>query len=108
MLRGPNVMKGYYQQPQTTAEALRNGWLHTGDLGYQDDEGFFYLVDRVKDGIFKSGVNIYPREVEEALLTLLAVAEATVVAAQRRSDQSLPSSAHWPAGDPESPLGASA
>jgi long-chain acyl-CoA synthetase len=79
VVRGPNVMQGYYQQPQATAEALRNGWLHTGDLGYQDNEGFFYLVDRAKDIIIKGGLNISPREIEEALLTHPAVAEAAVV-----------------------------
>lgn len=79
VVRGPNVMQGYYRQPQATAEALRNGWLHTGDLGYQDDEGAFYLVDRAKDVIIKGGLNIYPREIEEAILTHPTVAEAVVV-----------------------------
>jgi long-chain acyl-CoA synthetase len=79
VLRGPNVMQGYYQQPQATAEALRNGWLHTGDLGYQDDEGGFYLVDRAKDIIIKGGQNISPQEVEEALMSHPGVAEVAVV-----------------------------
>jgi long-chain acyl-CoA synthetase len=68
-------MQRYYQQPQATAEALRNGWL----LGHQDDEGALSLVDRAKDVIIKGGLNIYPHEIEETILTHPAVAEAIVV-----------------------------
>ncbi len=69
VVRGPNVMKGYYHLPQATAETIRNGWFYTGDLGYQDEDGYFFLVDRAKDLIIKGGLNIYPRELEEVLIT---------------------------------------
>lgn len=77
--RGVNIMKGYWQQPQATAEALRDGWLHTGDIATQDDDGYFTIVDRVKDMIVVSGYNVYPREVEETLFRHPAVADAAVV-----------------------------
>lgn len=77
--RGPNVMQGYHGQPQATAQALRNGWLYTGDLAQVDDDGFYYIVDRKKDMVVSGGENIYPREVEEVLFTLPAVADAAVV-----------------------------
>ncbi len=77
--RGPNVMAGYHNQPQATAEALRDGWLYTGDLARRDEEGFFYIVDRKKDLVVSGGENIYPREVEEVLFTHPAVADAAVV-----------------------------
>jgi acyl-CoA synthetase (AMP-forming)/AMP-acid ligase II len=77
--RGPNVMQGYHNQPQATAEAIRDGWLHTGDLAYMDAEGFFYIVDRKKDMIVSGGENIYPRELEELLFCHLAVADVAVV-----------------------------
>jgi len=79
LLRGHNVMKGYYHNPQATAEALRGGWLHTGDLAYRDEDGFLFVVDRVKDLIIRGGYNVYPREVEEVLYTHPAVAEAAVI-----------------------------
>ena len=79
LLRGHNVMKGYYRNPQATAEALRDGWLHTGDLAYRDQDGFLFLVDRAKDLIIRGGYNVYPREVEEVLYTHPAVAEAAVI-----------------------------
>jgi fatty-acyl-CoA synthase len=65
--RGPNVMKGYYKDGKATREALRGGWLHTGDLACMDEEGFVYVVDRKKDMIVSGGENIYPREIEEVL-----------------------------------------
>jgi long-chain acyl-CoA synthetase len=77
--RGPNVMLGYWHNPQATAEAIRDGWLHTGDLGTEDDDGYFTIVDRLKDMIVVSGFNVYPREVEEVLFTHPAVADAAVV-----------------------------
>ena len=77
--QGPNVMKGYHNNPQATAEAIQNGWLHTGDLARSDEEGFLYIVDRKKDMIISGGENIYPREVEEVLHTHPAVADAAVV-----------------------------
>lgn len=77
--KGPNIMQGYLNQPDATAEVLRDGWLYTGDLGRQDTEGYFYIVDRKKDLIIVGGLNVYPREVEEILATHPAVAEVAVV-----------------------------
>lgn len=79
VIRGHNVMKGYYKRPEATAEAIRGGWFHSGDLGRQDEEGAFYVVDRVKDMIIRGGFNVYPREIEELLYGHPAVAEAAVV-----------------------------
>ncbi|MBT2754514.1 AMP-binding protein [Mesobacillus foraminis] len=78
-VKGPQVMKGYWNRPEETAEVLREGWLFTGDLGYMDEEGYFYIVDRKKDMIIAGGFNIYPREIEEVLYEHPAVQE--VVAA---------------------------
>jgi long-chain acyl-CoA synthetase len=72
-------MRGYFNRPDATAEALRDGWLHTGDVGYRDEDGFIFLVDRKKDMIIRGGENIYPREVEDALLEHDGVREAAVV-----------------------------
>ena len=79
VIKGPNVMKGYLNRPQESAEALRNGWLHSGDLAYRDEDGYFFIVDRKKDMILTGGFNIYPREVEEVLFKHEKVAEAAVV-----------------------------
>jgi long-chain acyl-CoA synthetase len=79
VVRGGVVMAGYWRQPEATAEALRGGWLHTGDVGSFDDDGFLTLRDRSKDLIISGGMNIYPREVEEALLCHPRVAAAAVV-----------------------------
>jgi len=78
-VRGPNVMLGYYRLPEETAHALRNGWLHTGDMGRLDDDRYLTIVERKKDLIIRGGFNIYPREVEEVLYAHPAVAEAAVV-----------------------------
>jgi len=78
-VRGPSVMAGYWRNPEATAKAVRDGWLHTGDLGSLDAQGFLTLKDRSKDMIISGGTNIYPREVEEALLTHRGVAECSVV-----------------------------
>ncbi len=78
-VRGPLVMSGYWKQPEETATTLRNGWLHTSDLARRDSEGFLYLVDRAKDMIITGGFNVYPREVEDVLLTHPAVAQAAVI-----------------------------
>jgi long-chain acyl-CoA synthetase len=78
-VRGPNVMQGYYGLPEETAQTLRNGWLHTGDMGRLDADGFLFIVERKKDLIIRGGFNIYPREVEEVLYAHPAVAEAAVV-----------------------------
>lgn len=79
LVRGPNVMAGYLGQPEATAQALRGGWLHTGDLGRLDADGYLFLVDRKTDLIIVGGLNVYPREVEETLLGHPSVAEAAVV-----------------------------
>lgn len=79
--KGPNVMTGYHQKPEATAEVLRDGWLYTGDLARRDHEGFFYIVDRKKDMLVSGGENIYPREVEEIIFTHPAVADVAVVGA---------------------------
>lgn len=78
-VRGPNVMKGYYKLEEETAVALRDGWLHTGDMARMDDEGYFYIVDRKKDMILVGGYNVYPREVEEVLYQHPSIAEAAVI-----------------------------
>jgi long-chain acyl-CoA synthetase len=77
--RGDNVMLGYWRQPELTAAALRGGWLHTGDGGYMDEEGFVYVVDRMKDMIISGGENVYSAEVEQALYQHPAVAECAVI-----------------------------
>lgn len=77
--RGPNVMLGYYRKPEATLEAMRGGWLHTGDLARMDQDGYLYIVDRKKDLIISGGENIYPREIEEVLLEHPAIADAAVV-----------------------------
>ncbi|MGK7379521.1 fatty acid--CoA ligase family protein [Planococcus sp. 1R117A] len=79
IVRGPNVMKGYYKMPEETNAALRDGWLYTGDLARVDEEGYFYIVDRKKDMIIVGGYNVYPREVEEVLFAHPGVLEAAVV-----------------------------
>jgi len=79
LVKGPAVMKGYLNRPEETAAALRDGWLHTGDIGYLDDEGYLYIVDRKKDMIIRAGENIYPCELEEIFYAHAAVAEAAVV-----------------------------
>ena len=78
-VRGPNVMKGYWQQPEETRKAFFGEWFRTGDLGMVDTDGYFSIVDRKKDMIIVNGINVYPRIVEEVLYTLPAVREAAVV-----------------------------
>jgi long-chain acyl-CoA synthetase len=80
VIRGSNVMKGYYKRPDATAEAFKNGWFHTGDIGIMDDEGYLAIVDRKKDMILRGGYNIYPRELEEVMMTHPAVSLCAVVA----------------------------
>jgi long-chain acyl-CoA synthetase len=79
VISGPNVMRGYWQRPEATAEAVRDGWFHTGDLARVDEDGYFYIVDRKKDLIIRGGYNVYPREIEEVLYEHPAVAEAAVL-----------------------------
>jgi long-chain acyl-CoA synthetase len=79
VIRGPNVMKGYYNRPEATEEAMRTGWFHTGDIGTIDAEGYVTIVDRKKDMIIRGGFNVYPREVEEVMLKHEAIALVAVV-----------------------------
>ena len=79
VLRGENILKGYYRNPDATAKAFRNDWFHTGDVGYRDDDGFFYIVDRKSDMIIRGGENIYPREIDEVLYQHPDVAAAATI-----------------------------
>ncbi|TCP32129.1 long-chain acyl-CoA synthetase [Scopulibacillus darangshiensis] len=79
MVKGPQVMRGYWRRPEVTNKVLKDGWLLTGDMGYMDEEGYFYIVDRKKDMIIASGFNIYPREVEEVLFEHPDVMEAAII-----------------------------
>ncbi|NUQ69569.1 MAG: long-chain fatty acid--CoA ligase [Chthonomonadales bacterium] len=79
VVRGDNVMLGYHHQPEATAEAMRGGWYHTGDLGTVDEDGYFTIVDRKKDMLIVGGLNVYPREIEEVLYTHPAVLDAAVI-----------------------------
>jgi long-chain acyl-CoA synthetase len=79
VLRGENILKGYYKNEEATATAFRDGWFHTGDIGYRDADGFFYIVDRKSDMIIRGGENIYPREIDEVLYQHPAVAAAATI-----------------------------
>lgn len=79
LLKGPQMMQGYYQKPEETAEALKGGWFHTGDIGYMDEEGYLFIVDRKKDMIIASGFNIYPRDVDEVLFEHPKIQEACTI-----------------------------
>jgi long-chain acyl-CoA synthetase len=79
VLRGENILKGYFKNPDATEKAFRGGWFYTGDVGYQDKEGFFYIVDRKSDMIIRGGENIYPREIDEVLYQHPAVAAAATI-----------------------------
>jgi long-chain acyl-CoA synthetase len=79
VIRGHNVMKGYWQRPEATAEAMRGGWFHSGDMARVDEEGYFFIVDRKKDMIIRGGYNVYPREVEEVLYEHPKIREAAVL-----------------------------
>ncbi len=79
VIRGHNVMKGYWQRPEATAEAMRGGWFHSGDMARVDEDGYFFIVDRKKDMIIRGGYNVYPREVEEVLYEHPKIREAAVV-----------------------------
>ena len=78
-IRGHNIMKGYYKRAEATAAVTSNGWFRTGDLARRDEDGFYYIVDRAKDMIIRGGYNVYPREIEEVLMTHDAVSLAAVV-----------------------------
>ena len=84
-IRGHNIMKGYLGRPEATAEAFEGGWFHSGDIGYRDDDGCYWIVDRKKDMILRGGFNVYPREVEEVLYAHEAIAEAAVVGVPHES-----------------------
>lgn len=79
LYKGHNVMKGYYKKPEATAEALHEGWLHSGDVAIQDTEGYYYIVDRTKDMIIRGGLNVYPREVEEIMMNHSSVSLVAVI-----------------------------
>jgi len=79
VLRGENILKGYYKDEKATADAFRNGWFHTGDIGYRDSDGYFYIVDRKSDMIIRGGENIYPREIDEVLYQHPAVTAAATI-----------------------------
>jgi long-chain acyl-CoA synthetase len=76
---GPTVTPGYWNRPEATAEAIRDGWLHTGDLGYRDDDGFYFIVDRAKDMILRGGENVYCVEIENCLAAHPAIDEAAII-----------------------------
>jgi long-chain acyl-CoA synthetase len=78
-IRGENVMRGYWERPEETATAIPDGWFRSGDLARQDDDGYFFIVDRKKEMIIRGGYNVYPREIEEALYEHPAVAEAACI-----------------------------
>jgi long-chain acyl-CoA synthetase len=84
-VRGHNIMKGYYNRPEATAEVMRDGWLRTGDLARRDKDGFYYIVDRAKDMIIRGGYNVYPREIEEVLMTHPDVSLAAVIGVPHES-----------------------
>ncbi len=79
IVKGDNVMKGYYNNPEATSQAIKDGWLYTGDIGKKDEEGYIFILDRKKDLIIVNGMNVYPREVEEILYAHPAIADAAVV-----------------------------
>ena len=84
-IRGHNIMRGYYNRPEATAEVMRDGWFRTGDLARRDADGFYYIVDRSKDMIIRGGFNVYPREIEEVLMTHPAVSLAAVIGVPHES-----------------------
>jgi long-chain acyl-CoA synthetase len=78
VIRGPNIMLGYWNQPEETDQTIRNGWLHSGDIGSMDEEGYFYIVDRLKDMVNVAGMKVYPAEVENVIYRHPAIAEVAV------------------------------
>ncbi|MCT9931078.1 long-chain fatty acid--CoA ligase [Planotetraspora sp. A-T 1434] len=84
-IRGHNIMKGYHNRPEATAEVMKDGWFRTGDVARRDEDGYYYIVDRAKDMIIRGGFNVYPREIEEVLLTHPAVSLAAVVGVAHES-----------------------
>ena len=90
VIKGDNVMKEYFKNPEANAETLKNGWLHTGDIGHMDEDGFFFITDRKKDMIIRGGENIYPREIEEVLYSHPSVSLATVIGVRDKIYGELP------------------
>jgi long-chain acyl-CoA synthetase len=90
-VRGGNVMLGYWNQPAETAKAMRDDWLLTGDMGYRDADGYYYITDRKKDMLIVNGINVYPREIEEVIYQFSGVKEAAVIGVPdaRRGEQGL-------------------
>jgi long-chain acyl-CoA synthetase len=90
-VRGANVMLGYWNKPEETASTFRNGWLLTGDIGYRDEEGYYYITDRKKDMLLVNGNNVYPREIEEVIQQFPDVKESAVIGVPdaRRGEQPL-------------------
>ncbi|KRF02572.1 long-chain fatty acid--CoA ligase [Nocardioides sp. Soil777] len=84
-IKGPNIMKGYYDRPDATAEAIHDDWFRSGDLARKDEDGYYYIVDRSKDMIIRGGYNVYPREIEEVLMTHPAVSLAAVIGVPHES-----------------------
>jgi len=84
-IKGHNIMKGYYGRPEATDESIRDGWFRSGDLGRRDEDGWYYIVDRSKDMIIRGGYNVYPREIEEVLMTHPAVSLAAVIGVPHES-----------------------
>jgi long-chain acyl-CoA synthetase len=78
-IKGPQVMQGYWNNPEETAEVLKDGWLYSGDIGKEDEDGYFYITDRKKDMIIYKGYNVYPRELEETIFTHPAVEQCAVI-----------------------------
>ncbi len=85
IIRGHNIMKGYYKKPEATAEAMRGGWFHSGDIARRDEDGYLFIMDRKKDMILRGGFNVYPREVEEVMMTHPAVSMVAVVGVPHES-----------------------
>jgi long-chain acyl-CoA synthetase len=79
LIKGPQIMKGYWKRPDATAESLTDGWLHTGNIAQMDEDGYFYIVDRKKDLIISGGYNVYPRDIEEVFFEHPKVVEATAI-----------------------------
>ena len=93
-IKGPQVMPGYWKKPEATAEVMVDGYFRTGDAGYIAEDGFIYIVDRLKDMIIASGYKIYPRQVEEAIYRFPAVEEVTVIGIPDRISWRSPQSLH--------------
>jgi long-chain acyl-CoA synthetase len=103
-VNGPNVMKGYYNRPEDTAKTIVDGWLHTGDVAYKDEDGYIFIVDRLKDMIIVGGFNVYPREVEDVLYQFPGVKEAAVVGVpDRRHGETVHAFVVWADGAEQRP-----